>query len=69
MLKIKRFFMNEFVASMLMLIIMFIIAFGILFMMAKSDKKRCEQNGGKYIWEWTYGSKCHLKNKVGGDYD
>ena len=53
--------MNEFVASMLMLIIMFIIAFGILFVMAKSDKKRCEQNGGKYIWEWSYGSKCHLK--------
>ena len=62
MLKAKRFFMNEFVASMLMLIIMFIIAFGILFMMAKSDKNRCEQNGGKYIWEWSYGNKCHLKN-------
>lgn len=24
------------------------------------DKARCEKNGGKYIWEYTEDSKCHL---------
>lgn len=26
-------------------------------------KKRCEKNGGTYIWEMSYGNKCHLESK------
>lgn len=62
MLKIKRFFKNELVITLMMYIIMLAIVFGIIFFMAKSDKKRCEINGGKYIWEWSYGTKCHLED-------
>jgi len=61
MLKIKRFFMNELVITILSVIVMFTIMFGIIFLMKNADQKRCEQNGGKYIWEWSYGSKCHLE--------
>ena len=29
----------------------------------KLDKARCEKNGGVYIWEYSDGSKCHLKGE------
>ena len=61
MLKIKRFFMNEEVIAIFSIIVMFIIAYGIIFLMRNADQKRCEKNGGVYIWEWSHGSKCHLE--------
>ena len=28
------------------------------------DAKRCEKNGGIYIWEFNEGTKCHLKGET-----
>ena len=61
--KIRRFFRNELVITLLLLTIMLSIISGTIFVMARADKRRCEANGGKYIWEWTYASKCHLRGK------
>ena len=54
--------MKDFLITILAFIVMLGIIFLIIFITANADKKRCEQNGGKYIWEWSYGSKCHLKD-------
>ena len=28
------------------------------------DSKRCEKNGGIYIWEYNEGTKCHIKGEL-----
>jgi len=41
----------------------FIVVIFVLFILIAVpfiDKARCEKNGGKYIWEYTEDSKCHL---------
>ena len=65
MLKIKEFLCNEYVLSILAFLIMLLIIFAIMFVTSSFDRKRCEKNGGKYIWEFSYGNKCHLVEKVG----
>lgn len=62
MLKIKEFFMNELVITILSVVIVLGIFLGIMCLTRIADQKRCEENGGKYIWEWSYGTKCHLKD-------
>ena len=42
------------------IIILVMIIFFFIYIPAKLDKKRCEENGGIYIWEFSYGNKCHL---------
>lgn len=56
----KKIFENEIVITITMYAIILLITFGIIFITAKVDKSICEKNGGKYIWEWSYSSKCHL---------
>ena len=56
----KKIFENEIVITITMYSIILLIVFGIIFITAKIDKNRCEKNGGKYIWEWSNASKCHL---------
>ena len=58
----KKIFENEIVITITMYAIILLITFGIIFITAKVDKNRCEKNDGKYIWEWSYSSKCHLPN-------
>lgn len=59
--KLKELFCNELFISILTIVIVLIIfSIGIV-IMAKSDEKRCIKNGGTYIWEFGYSSKCHLK--------
>ena len=54
----KRLLTNK--NTLLIVICILVIMFWILTI--KIDKDRCEQNGGKYILEWSNGTKCHLKD-------
>lgn len=57
--KIKRLLTNK----TLLIILMSFLILGIWILLIKVDKDRCEENGGKYIWEWSNGTKCHLKGE------
>lgn len=53
--------MNKTIIEVISVIILLgIIIFFFVYIPAKLDKKRCEENGGIYIWEMSNGSKCHL---------
>lgn len=57
--------MNKTKIEIFYTIILFVLVlFLFVYIPAKLDKKRCEENGGIYIWEFSYGNKCHLVEKV-----
>ena len=45
------------------IIVILLLAVMIRLVGHKFDKVRCEKNGGVYIWEYSDGSKCHLKGE------
>ena len=47
----------EFVIGIVMVIAVVLYYLFIIHM----DAKRCEKNGGIYIWEFNEGTKCHIK--------
>lgn len=54
----KRLLTNK--NTLLIVICILVIMFWVLII--NIDKNRCEKNGGKYIWEFSRGTKCHLKD-------
>ena len=53
----KKIIRNKTFICLLVIILTFILLWYINYL----DRKRCENNGGTYIWEFTYGTKCHFK--------
>jgi len=49
----------DFIIGIFMIII---VALFYLFTINR-DAKRCEKNGGIYIWEFNEGTKCHIKGE------
>lgn len=47
------------------MIAIFVIIIVVLFnlFIIHRDSKRCEKNGGIYIWEYNEGTKCHIKGE------
>lgn len=56
----RNFFENTIVILLISVVIVYGISVGIVYLCMKNDEKNCIKNGGKYIFEWSYGSKCHL---------
>ena len=52
---------NE-ILGIIIFIVLILMIIGFIIFSVKSDKHRCEKHGGTYIWEYSYGSKCHLPN-------
>ena len=53
---------NKNIISIVGALIVVIVVIVVLFAIQYTDKQRCINNGGTYIWEFSYGNKCHLNS-------